>query len=170
MNAVFVDTNVFVYARDASEPYKQPLAAQRIARLWREQTGRTSMQVLNEYYLTLTRKLKPGIKPDTAWEEVELLLAWEPQIVDRELLLKAREVERRFRLSWWDSMVVSAAQLQECETLLTEDLQDGMIFGSVTVRNPFTTGIAEDPAVYKILPSVSPRHRARGRPRRIAPG
>ena len=170
MNAVFVDTNVFAYARDASEPYKQPLAAQRIARLWREQNGRTSMQVLNEYYVTLTRKLKPGLKSEAAWEDVELLLAWEPQPVDRELILRAREVERRYRLSWWDSMIVSAAQLQECETLLTEDLQDGMILGSVTVRNPFAARVAEDPAPYKVSPVIPQRHRPRGRPRRGAAG
>jgi predicted nucleic acid-binding protein len=170
MNAAFVDTNVLVYARDASEPHKQPLAAQWIARLWREQTGRTSMQVLNECYVTLTRKLKPGLKADVAWEEVMLFLAWEPQTVDRELLLRAREVERRYGLSWWDCMIVAAAQLQECQTLLTEDLQDGMIFGSVTVRNPFAARVAEDPAPYQVSPPVLRRHRPRGRPRRVAAG
>jgi predicted nucleic acid-binding protein len=170
MNAVFVDTNVLVYARDASEPHKQRLAAQWVTRLWREQTGRTSMQVLNEYYVTLTRKLKPGLKADEGWDDVMLFLAWTPQIVDRELLLSAREIERRYGLSWWDSMIVSAARLQECATLLTEDLQDGMIFGSVTVRNPFAAGVAEDSAAYKILPAIPQRHRPRGRPRRVAAG
>ena len=58
---VFVDTNVFVYARDARETSKREMATQWIARLWQEQTGRTSAQVLSEYYVTFTRKLKPGI-------------------------------------------------------------------------------------------------------------
>ena len=60
---IFVDTNVFVYAKQAREPVKQPLAAQWLERLWSDQTGRTSVQVLNEYYTALTRKIKPAVPP-----------------------------------------------------------------------------------------------------------
>ena len=66
---VFVDTNVLVYARDASEPGKQPRAAAWLAHLWREQTGRTSVQVLSEYYATVTRKLRPGLPAADAWDD-----------------------------------------------------------------------------------------------------
>jgi predicted nucleic acid-binding protein len=165
---VFVDTNVLVYARDASEPVKQPLAAQWIAHLWKEQRGRTSMQVLNEYYVTTTRKLSPGLQPDEAWDDVQALLAWEPHAINRELLERAREVERRYRLSWWDAMVVGAAQLQSCSILLTEDLQNGMVFNGVTVRNPFEMRVSEDRAIYEVTPAVISRHRKRGRPARAA--
>jgi predicted nucleic acid-binding protein len=165
---VFVDTNIFVYARDAQESSKRELATHWISRLWQEQTGRTSAQVLSEYYVTLTRKLKPGIAPDDAWDDVQALMAWDPQQVDRELLSLAREVERRYRLSWWDSMIVAAAQLQSCSVLLSEDLQDGMVFDRVTVRNPFTLKVEDALVDYRPPLKARSRHRKRGRPARKA--
>jgi predicted nucleic acid-binding protein len=164
--AVFVDTNILVYVRDVGEPVKQPAAASWIERLWVEQTGRTSMQVLNEYYVTVTRKLSPGMAPDNAWADMQALLAWNPQPVDRDLILRAREVERRHGLSWWDAMIVAAAQLQGCALLLTEDLHDGWHCDGVTVCNPFTTSVAEGHARYESSPKPKSRHRPRGRPRR----
>ena len=162
---VFVDTNVLVYARDLREKAKQPVAAQWIAQLWRDRTGRIGTQVLSEFYVTVTRKLKPGMPPAQAWDEVNAFLSWHPQAVDAALLRRAYQIEQRYRLSWWDSAVVGAAQLQDCALLLTEDLQDGAVFGSVTVRSPFTLA-AEDPrAIYRLLPPEN-AHRARGRPAR----
>jgi predicted nucleic acid-binding protein len=163
---VFVDTNIFVCARDKRETSKQEIATQWIARLWQEQTGRTSYQVLSEYYVTLTRKLKPGIAPDDAWDDVQSLMSWEPQQIDRELLSLAREVERRYRVSWWDSMIIAAAQLQNCTVLLSEDLQGGMVFDRVRVRNPFSMKVEDVHAEYQVLIKVASRHRKRGRPAR----
>ena len=134
---VFVDTNVFLYARDAGEASKQPRAAAWLEYLWREQIGRTSAQVLSEYYVNVTRKLSPGLAPDEAWDDVQALLTWQPQAVDDALLRRGREIELRYRLSWWDSLVVGAAQLQGCAVLLTEDLQDGREFDGLRVENPF---------------------------------
>jgi predicted nucleic acid-binding protein len=168
--AVFVDTNVLVYARDAGEPAKQPVAANWIERLWIEQTGRTSIQVLNEYYVTVTRKLRPGMSPDEAWSDVHALLAWDPQPVDRDVVLRARDIERRNDLSWWDAMIVAAAQVQGCILLLTEDLHDGWHCDGVTVCNPFTNSVAEDLARYTTAPAPKSRHRPRGRPRREIAG
>ena len=122
---VFVDTNVFLYARDSRNPAKQAAAARWIEHLWRAQLGRTSMQVLAEYYVNLTRKLSPGMPAEDAWDDVSALLHWQPQPGDAALMLRGREVEQRFRLSWWDALVVAAAQLQGCTLLLTEDFYDG---------------------------------------------
>lgn len=167
---VFVDTNVFVYARDAARPDKQAAAIRWIERLWREQSGRTSHQVLNELYVTLTRKLKPGMRADDACDDVEALLAWDPQPTDRDLLVRARAVERRHQLGWWDSLIVAAAQLQDCETLLTEELQAGMVFDDVTVRNPFQASVEESRPPVAARSGVARRHRPRGRPRRAPAG
>ncbi len=165
MNAtIFVDTNIFVYARDATEPAKLAVAQDWLRRLWVEQRGRTSMQVLSEYYATVTRKLSPGLREDDAWEDVEALLAWEPHEIDRDVLTHAREVERRHSLSWWDSMIVAAAELQHCGLLLSEDLQHGQSCGSVKIWNPFKEGIAEEPAFYGAGLKPQSRHRAPGRP------
>ena len=163
---VFVDTNVFVYARDAAEPGKQPVAAIWLERLWREQRGRTSMQVLCEYYVTVTRKLHPGMDSNDAWDDVGALLAWRPQPVDAALMQRGREIEGRYGLSWWDSLVVGAAQLQRCDLLLSEDLEDGGAYGSVTVRSPFTLALNEPSAAYRTSSLVPRDHPLRGRPRR----
>jgi predicted nucleic acid-binding protein len=167
---IFVDTNVFVYARDAGAGTKQVRAAQWLELLWRQQLGRTSVQVLSEYYVSVTRKLAPGLPPEDAWDDVTALFAWRPQPIDEALLQRSRELELRHRLSWWDSLVVAAAQLQGCTLLLTEDLQDGGAYGTITVRSPFTLALGEPVAAYAAgaapAPVVPRAHPPRGRPKR----
>ncbi|MEP7098453.1 MAG: PIN domain-containing protein [Dokdonella sp.] len=161
---VFVDTNVFVYARDAAESKKQPIAAGWLARLWHEQRGRTSIQVLNEYYVTVTRELEPGLKRADAWEDIQAILAWHPQAIDAALIRRARDIEDRHRLSWWDSLVVGAAQMQNCDILLSEDLQDRGEYGGLTVRSPFTFEVEEPTAGYASPSTAAGSHPKRGRP------
>ena len=163
---VFVDTNILVYARDTSEPRKQAMAEEWLRRLWIEQRGRTSMQVLSEYYRTVTHKLKPGLSPADAWEDVTALLAWEPQPIDGEALTRAYALSQRYNLSWWDSLILATAELQRCEVLLTEDLQHGSMIDGITIQNPFVTNVAETRAEYATAPERTSRHRARGRPPR----
>lgn len=165
---LFVDTNVFVYSRDAREPQKRLCARQWLEYLWREQLGRTSVQVLSEYYNAMTRKMSPAVVPAKAWDSVSALFAWNPQPVDREVLDRGRAIEGRYQLSWWDSLIVAAAQLQSCAVVLTEDLQDGCAYGTVTVLNPFKTGVNEARASYESVPVATDRYRARGRPKRTA--
>jgi predicted nucleic acid-binding protein len=165
---VFVDTNILVYARDLSEPVKQPLASQWLDKLWREQLGRTSTQVLSEYYVVTTQKLKLSLGTEEAWDDVKALFAWDPQPVDIDLQLRARDIQLRYRLSWWDSLIVAAAQAQNCALLLSEDMQDRAMYGSVTIRNPFTLGLSEAAATYAAVPQVAHAHRSRGRPRRAS--
>jgi predicted nucleic acid-binding protein len=124
------------------------------------------MQVLNEYYVTLKRKIKPALPAAEAWEQTRNLLTWNPQPTDTELLLRAHEIEQRYRLSWWDSLIVGAAQLQNCALLLTEDLQDRAVYGGVTVRNPFVLGVSEEPMAYVVARRAGSGHPRRGRPRR----
>ena len=119
--------------------------------------------MLSEVYVNLDREQSAGPAPGAAWGHVAKYLAWKPKVIDEELFTRAREVERRFRISWWDSMVVAAAQLQECEILLTEDLQDGGRHGTVTVRSPFTLEVRQPAAPYTPAARL---HRPRGRPRR----
>jgi predicted nucleic acid-binding protein len=167
MTAVlFVDTNVFIYTRSQQALPKQQIAQDWVERLWREGRGRTSIQVLNEFYWVATRKADVGIPSGEAWRTVATLLNWDPLPITAELMDHARQVELRYHISWWDSLVVAAAQRQDCEILLTEDLQHGMEFGATRVLNPFRPGVSEDSGRYAV-PSV-PRHRPRGRPRKAA--
>jgi len=133
----FVDTNILVYARDAAAGTKQQQADALIRELWGSRRGRLSVQVLNEYFVTVTRKLAPGMEPDAAWRDVEALRAWEPVALDWNLLARAHGVFGRFSLSWWDSLIVTAAELSGCDVLYSEDLQAGAIYGNVRVVNPF---------------------------------
>lgn len=98
---------------------------------------------------------------------VTSLLAWNPQATDGSVLRRGREVERRYRLGWWDSLIVASAQLQGCELLLTEDLQDGAHFGAVNVRSPFSIEVGEPMGSYAAQPRVTVRPPARGRPSRL---
>jgi predicted nucleic acid-binding protein len=167
---VFVDTNVLVYARDASEPLKQSRAAEWLGYLWRERAGRISTQVLSEYYVSVTRKLRPGLPAQEAWDDVQALCAWRPQAIDEGVLRRGREIEARYALGWWDSLIVAAAQAQGSAVLLSEDLQDGGIYGGVLVRSPFSLALQEETAVYALLPNAARGHPARGRPRSVLRG
>lgn len=136
--SVFVDTNVLVYARDAAVPAKQELAYEWMSALWASRLGRTSVQVLNEYYVTVTRKLAPALPAEDARGDVSDLRAWRPVPVSAGLLGAAFDAEDRFGLSYWDSLIVAAAQAAGCDYLLTEDLQDGQRLDSVIVVDPFS--------------------------------
>jgi predicted nucleic acid-binding protein len=134
---VFVDTNVFVYDQDCSAPVKQRAAHEWLRFLWTTQRGRTGAQALSEYYTTVTRKLKPGRDPALAREDVRDLQVWRPVPVDVELVTRAWGLEDRFFLSWWDALIVAAAQTAGCGALLTEDLQDGQELEGLLVVDPF---------------------------------
>jgi len=163
----FVDTNVLVSSVDPRDPVKRSRANAWLERLWKLRTGRTSVQVLAEFYTSATRKIAPRMSSDQAWEEATRYFVWSPRQIDMPLLVRARDIERRYAISWWDSMVVAAAQLQDCLVLLSEDLQDGMVFGTLAVRSPFSTVIEQPPAPYHVAPAA-PLHRPRGRPKRVA--
>ena len=138
MTAIFVDTNVLVYAIDAGKRSKQARAAAWMDAMWVSRRGRLSFQVLQEFYVTVTQKLTPGLDRDRARAEVRNLLVWRPLAIAPAVLEGAWVVQERFSVSWWDSLIVSAAQVSGCQFLLTEDLQDGQDLDGTQVVNPFT--------------------------------
>jgi predicted nucleic acid-binding protein len=140
---IFVDTNVLVYARDESDPVKQAAAFGWVSHLWETGEGRLSMQVLHEYYVTTTRKLRPGLPPADARADVEDLLAWRPVELDHWMLEPAWSAEDRFGLAFWDSLIVAAAWVARCDILLTEDLQHEMDLDGVKVIDPFRVAAGE---------------------------
>lgn len=135
----FVDTNVLVHEFDESDPQKQQRAADVMRVLWTARSGRLSHQVLQEFYVTVTRKLSPAISRDRAREEIRDLLAWRPVRPADALLEDAWHIEDRFGLSWWDSLIVASARAADCAILLSEDLQDGLDIDGLRVINPFST-------------------------------
>jgi predicted nucleic acid-binding protein len=95
---VFVDTDVLVYARDAGYPQKPERAARWMTHLWHNHTGRLSYQVLQEFYTTVTVKLRPGMGVRAARQEVRALVSWNPVTVDEAVVERAWAVQDR-----WDS-------------------------------------------------------------------
>jgi predicted nucleic acid-binding protein len=134
---VFVDSNVLLYRWDAVERRKQPAALRWLEALWESRTGRLSDQVLNEFYVVATRKLEPAMPRQTARDEVRAYQTWRVFQAGAEATARAWEVEDRYGLSFWDALIVAAAQLSGCRHLLSEDLQDGQDLGGVQVCNPF---------------------------------
>ena len=132
---VFVDTNVFLYARDDADPDKQRAARLWQAELWKNRRGRISYQVLHEFYANAMQKWPPARESIRA--DVRDLLAWQPVIVDDAVLERAWKIQDRHKLSFWDSLIVAAAQSAACHWLLTEDLHAGQNLDGVTVINPF---------------------------------
>ena len=133
----FVDTNVLVYCFDAGEPAKRKRALEIM--VGKADVGDLvlSTQVLQEFYVTVTRKLKrplPG--PDAAAAVRELAKLSVIQI-DLAMVLSAIEDCQSYQLSLWDTLILRSALTASCERLLTEDLQHGFQFESVRVENPF---------------------------------
>ncbi len=141
----FVDTNILVYLHDSKEPEKQKRATEIMETLWRQASGCLSSQVLVEFYAVATRKLKPGLAPEIARQEIRDLMGWAPQPPSAELLERAWRLEDRYGLSWWDSLIAAAALAQNCRMLLSEDLQDGLEIDGLRIVNPFTNTF--DPAM-----------------------
>ena len=134
---VFVDTNVFLYALDERNPEKQAAARRWRELLWNMRKGRTSFQVLAEFYANVIRH-RPQSHAE-ARAEVNDLLSWHPVVVDGELFGNAWKVQDRYRFSFWDALIVSAAKTAQCEYLLTEDLQRDQNLDGLKVINPFIT-------------------------------
>ena len=114
---VFVDTNVLVYRADASDPVRQSRADAWYRFLWRSRAGRLSFQILLELYSVLTRRLTPGFDESEAREIVRELTAWQPVLVDLTVVERAWILQKDQLLSWWDALVVAAAQTCECRVV-----------------------------------------------------
>ena len=133
----FVDTNILVYAHDASESGKQPIAEALLRQLWRQGTGVLSTQVLQEFYVVATRKYDPPMSRDLARRLVAHYANWRVIGVDLPLIVSASELEEMHSLSFWDALVVEAARRAGATRLATEDMQDGREFGDLRIHDPF---------------------------------
>ena len=133
----FVDTKILVYAEDSDAGEKRGRARDLIVGLWDSQDGVVSVQVLQEFYVTVTRKLTRKMPSKKATAIVEEYLAW--KVIDNttDLFQSALRLHNEARLSLWDALIVEAALDAGCERLYTEDLNPGQRFSSLVVVNPF---------------------------------
>ena len=133
----FVDTNVLVYAYDASAGAKAELARVLVAGLWRSGQGCISLQVLQELFVTMTRKVPKPMPAARAATLIEDLSQWTLHEPVRADVLAAIELHRLRRVSLWDALILHSARQLRCSTIWSEDLNAGQAFGSTRVRNPF---------------------------------
>jgi len=142
---LFADTNLLVYSRDARDPAKLQRAREWLDFLWDTRRGRLSRQVLQEYYVTVTQKLQPGLTVAEARADVRGLFHWLSPIDPSVLVEAAWALQDRCSLSFWDALIVGAAQTMGCGFVLTEDLPAGQDLEGVRVVNPFDLRPADLP-------------------------
>ena len=131
----FFDTNVLVYADDKASPAKQRRALDLVAEHRRAGTGVVSLQVLQEYFVTVTRKLR--VDPRTARRKVELLAEFDVAAPDVADILAAIDLHRLHQFSFWDALILRAAKQAGCSVLFSEDLQEAREMDGVHIVNPF---------------------------------
>ena len=132
----FLDSNILIYAFDTREPVKRARSRTLIESLPAEHIV-LSAQVINEFYFTVTRKLRRPLTATEAEEAVRGLSGFRILPLDYRLTLAAMEIVRKGRLSIWDALIVQSAILGGCHTLFSEDFQNGRKYGALKVSNPF---------------------------------
>jgi predicted nucleic acid-binding protein len=132
----FVDTNILMYAHDTAAGAKHDRAKVLIEGLWRQRSGVVSTQVLQELAVNLRRKAARPLDARGTREVVADYLTWQVVVNGGDSILGALELEERYRIAFWDALVVHAAQASGAEILYSEDLSDGQHYGGLRVVNP----------------------------------
>jgi len=154
-DVVFVDTNILIYAHDRGAGEKRIQATRALERLWDEQTGRVSVQVLQEFYVTATQKLKTPRA--SAREIVQIYTPWVQYPTTPETILLASELSERAQLSFWDALIVASAEQVGATQLYTEDLNAGQIIAGVKIVNPLvSTDYDPSPATQRSVHEPAP--------------
>jgi predicted nucleic acid-binding protein len=137
MSAVryFVDTNLLLYGLDEDAPLKATRAVDWLNYLWHTDAARVSWQVLHEFYWNATRKM--GVPVEHTRNLVRSMIQWKPLEADAELIERGWHWIDAAQITYWDSMIVAAAERLSCDVLLSEDFQSGRTYGAVRAVNPF---------------------------------
>jgi predicted nucleic acid-binding protein len=136
---VFIDTNVLVYAYDASAGEKHKMALEIMENLWDLGNGIISSQVLQEFFVSITKKISNPLNVITAKEIIKDLLKWKTVIIDGEIILEAIDIHSQHKYSFWDSVIIAAAIEGGAGTILSEDLSDKQVIKGIIIKNPFTS-------------------------------
>ena len=134
---IFVDTNVLVYGHDVDSGPKHQIAQRVLMNLWQEKQGVLSMQVLQEFYVTMTRKVARPLPRKTVREILRDYFRWPVERIDPETILEASRIEESCQISFWDALIVAAASKAAASKILTEDLKSGQTVEGILLENPF---------------------------------
>lgn len=133
----FLDTNVLVYAHDASAGLKRERAIELVRQLWESRRGCLSVQVLQEFYVAATGKVRKPLPQDVALSIVRDYSSWPTYCTRPGDVVRAIEIHKQHNISFWDALIVVGAVRLGCAILWSEDLNPGQVYEGVTVRNPF---------------------------------
>ena len=136
---VFVDTNILIYAHDLDAGQRNEISAAILRDLWENGIGIISTQVLQEFYVNVTRKIENPLPKSKARGIIESYLAWPVELNDAKTVLAASEIEERHMLSFWDALIVASARNANAEKILTEDLNHGQQIEGILIENPFAS-------------------------------
>ena len=133
----FYDTSILVYAHDSADAKKRKLAQTLILTGLRNGTGVISAQVLSEFYVTVTRKIAAPLPLDAARQELLLLSRLRVVETDATLVIRATDIQAKWQTSYWDALILAAAERARCATVWSEDLAHGQKYDTLRVLNPF---------------------------------
>jgi predicted nucleic acid-binding protein len=134
---IFLDTNILLYAHDLSAGSKHEISKHLVEELWQTGVGCVSLQVLQEFYVNVTRKIPRPLEHNLARQLVADISQWRLHVPDVDDVLQAIDLQNSYQLSFWDAMVLHSAARLGCNKLYSEDLSHGQIYGDVRVINPF---------------------------------
>ena len=135
---VFIDTNIIVYAYDKHEPTKQARAQEILKSAIEDESAALSVQVFGEFFMVATRRIKEPLSTDDAEMIVDILSVLPVVEIDFTMVKRAIQTHCEYGISYWDALIVSAAERVGCKKILSEDLDDGQYYHGVCVENPFT--------------------------------
>jgi len=132
----FVDTNILIYAHDLSAGIKRERARDLVDQLWNTGTGVLSIQVLQEFCVNLRRRVSPPLPAEEVRSLIRDYLTWEVVVNRADSVLSALDLEARFKISFWDALILHAAENSGATILYSEELSPGQQYGAIRVVNP----------------------------------
>ncbi len=135
MSKTFIDTNILVYALDKAEPEKQLKARDLLRKTESDHLGVISTQVLQEFYVVATRKLK--VKPELTKKIISSLSKFETVVINQPIIEKAIDISMSNEISFWNALIVASAVAARCKVIWTEDLNHGLSIYKIKIENPF---------------------------------
>jgi len=134
---IFLDTNIFIYAHNLDAGVKYEKGSRVIKDIWEKGNGIISTQVLQEFYVHLTKNIADPLSPTVARNLARNYLSWEVVHTGPETIFHASEIEEQYGLSFWDSLIVSAASEAKAEKIFTENWIHGQMIEGMLIENPF---------------------------------
>ena len=141
---IFIDTNVLVYAFDISAGIKHKKAKEIVENCWRLENGVISSQVLEEFFVCLTKKIPAPVDSIIVEQIIRDFLKWRTVAIDGDMILEAINIHIKHKFSFWDSLIIASAVSGRANMIFSKDLSDSQTIEGIVIKNPFLELIAEE--------------------------